>query len=320
MVAIAPYALLDVGPTLSEANTGNIAATTAWGASDTGFGSYKTYDIPTSQVPENASTIILRAESSSNDDNGVTCNTKIYVQSSKFAGRRVSLSFSPNNSDDASGDSNTFLVPYTSTIDIKYYGKGPATHNAAKVYIDGYLTGGSSSGGDNGGVSGQIHAFRGPNITSEGSYTYNYPAEWTGGLPDEVFVTTVYPTSDAMSMSHIQLVSFNATSVTIFCQNYDTPSANVFANILLVKNSGGSSSSISSSNGLGAFIDIIQVQNVGGFSYQHQYSDFDENTQILVVVTDRDEGIGTSGFTRSTCIRPRFLWHQSVGGLWYRTY
>ena len=95
----------------------------------------------------------------------------------------------------------------------------------------------TNGGGGSGG--GQVYAFRGPNITSEGSYTYNYPSEWTQGLPDEVFVTTVYPSSDASSSSHIQLVSFDATSVTIYCQNYNVTAANVFANILLVKNYGG---------------------------------------------------------------------------------
>ena len=65
-----------------------------------------------------------------------------------------------------------------------------------------------------------------------------------------------------------------------------------------------------------------QVQNVGGFSYQHQYSDFDENTQILVVVTDRDEGIGTSGFPNLREVP--VLDQDSYGinqsqGLWYRT-
>lgn len=82
---------------------------------------------------------------------------------------------------------------------------------------------------------GGIYAFRTPNITQEGSYTYSYPDEWTGGKPDEIFVTTVYPTNDAVSQSHFQLVSFDATSVTIFCQNQNTTVSNVFANILLVK-------------------------------------------------------------------------------------
>ena len=76
---------------------------------------------------------------------------------------------------------------------------------------------------------------RTPNITSEGSYTYDYPEEWTSGTPDEIFVTTVYPSNDASSYSHFQLVSFDATSFTIYCQNYTTSIANVYCNILLVK-------------------------------------------------------------------------------------
>lgn len=157
----------------------------------------------------------------------------------------------------------------------------------------------------NGGVSGQIHAFRGPNITSEGSYTYNYPAEWTGGLPDEVFVTTVYPSNDASSYSHIQLVSFDETSVTIYCQNYDTPGANVFANILLVKNSGGSSDSGGSSNSTSSIGGYIDVSNPGTTAFgaptpylnsrdSFTFPDFDNDTQVIFISYTVSEYVGNA--------------------------
>lgn len=156
MKSITPYALLDVGLTWTESNAGSSSASTAWGAANSGFGSYKTFSIPTSQVPEYASMIVLRAESTARDNDSTSSNTKIYVRSSKFAGRRVSLSFCPNNSDDGSGDSNTFLVPYTPNIEIKYLGQGVTSHNSAKVYIDGYITGGSGGGGE-GGIIGYVY-------------------------------------------------------------------------------------------------------------------------------------------------------------------
>ena len=140
-----PYALLDVGVTYEGSDpTGSTAATTAWG---TNQGVYQTFNIPTSEVPSEATGILLRVKTTSNDDDGVACNTKVYIKTSSYAERMISHSFSPNNSDDGSSDVNNLTVPYTSSIDIKYDGKGPATHNNAKVYIDGYITGGGGVGG-----------------------------------------------------------------------------------------------------------------------------------------------------------------------------
>lgn len=131
----------------------------------------------------------------------------------------------------------------------------------------------------NGGVSGQIYAFRSPAMNSRGNYTYNYPAEWTGGLPDEVFVTTVYPTNPSTSSSLAQLVSFNATSVTFFI-TFPTDDT-VFANILLVKNSGGSGGSSNSTSSIGGYIDTHLHQADQQLSTTYEFPDFDPDNQVV---------------------------------------
>jgi len=86
-------------------------------------------------------------------------------------------------------------------------------------------------------VGAEIHAFSSGNITSEGSYTLNYPSAWTGGTPDKVLVSTRYPTGNAVSQTWFQVVSFNSSSVTVFAQTQNvTTFTAVIADILLVKN------------------------------------------------------------------------------------
>jgi hypothetical protein len=142
---INPHVLLDVGPSLAQADTGIVAAVNAWG---TGKGAWQTFSIPSS-VPSTATGILIRGETVSNDDNDIQCNTKIYMRTSSLSERVLSQSYSPNNSDCSSADVNSILVPYSSTIDFIYYGKGVSTHNMAKVYVDGYLesTGGGGGSG-----------------------------------------------------------------------------------------------------------------------------------------------------------------------------
>lgn len=102
-------------------------------------------------------------------------------------------------------------------------------------------TGGSSGGGS-------VYSFSSSNITSENSYTYEYPTGWTGGTPDKVLVSTRYPSGDAISQVWFQVVSWDATHVTIYAQAQAVATfPAVIADILLVKNgsigdSGGSSS------------------------------------------------------------------------------
>ena len=173
IVYVDPHVLLDVGPSLAQADTGTITAVNAWPGGQKGF--WQTFSIPTSIVPATAKAILIRGETVSQDDNGTQCNTKIYMKSSSFTQRVLSQAYSPNNSDDAASDVNSTLIPYSSSIDLVYYGKGIATHNMAKVYIDGYLEEGSGSGG---GEGGSVEVYRSeetdmPTTNTTFSFTHN---------------------------------------------------------------------------------------------------------------------------------------------------
>ena len=87
------------------------------------------------------------------------------------------------------------------------------------------------------GTGAQVFAFSSDAITEQQSYTYNYPAGWTGGTPDIVMVSTRYPSDNAASQQWFQTVSWNDSSVIIFAQsqNVNTFTA-VYADILLIKN------------------------------------------------------------------------------------
>ena len=75
--------------------------------------------------------------------------------------------------------------------------------------------------------------------------------------------------------------------------------------------------------GLGRFIDIIEVQRQSATVFAHQYSDFDPDTQVCVVVTDRQ--IGNDNEFANLRAVPVFDLDTyngvtgSQGGLWYRT-
>lgn len=49
-------------------------------------------------------------------------------------------------------------------------------------------------------------------------------------------------------------------------------------------------------NELGGFIDCVQCLHEGGTRYSHQYSDFDPDTQVCVVITNKDEEGVIGGF------------------------
>lgn len=140
---VTPTAILDIGPTYSG-NSTITTATTAWpGPAGTGPGTldvYETITINTSIVPATASAIILRAITTVQDDNGVSCNAKIYIKTSSYAERLISFSAAFNNADDSGADCNQVFVPYTSTIDVKFSGKGLASGTSAKLFIDGYIS------------------------------------------------------------------------------------------------------------------------------------------------------------------------------------
>ena len=95
-----------------------------------------TYNIPSS-IPSTAGGIIIRVGATSDE-----AQVHIYARTSAWGERKVAHAHGPNNSDDASGDYNTFVIPYSSTIQIKYYAHGTSAGNAeeqAHVYVDGYI-------------------------------------------------------------------------------------------------------------------------------------------------------------------------------------
>jgi hypothetical protein len=91
----------------------------------------------------------------------------------------------------------------------------------------------ASAGGSGGGT---FYAFTSGIITNEGQHTITYPAGWTSGIPDNIIVSTQYPTGDASSTVHFQLVSFTASAVTVFAQAGAATFATHFCDVLLVKN------------------------------------------------------------------------------------
>ena len=140
---VTPTAILDIGNSYSG-NSTQTTATVAWpGPTGTGPGTldvYETININTSIVPATASAIILRAITTAHDDNGIQCNAKIYIKTSSYAERLISFAVAFNNDDDSGSDCNQVFVPYTSTIDVKFSGKGLVSGTSAKLFIDGYIS------------------------------------------------------------------------------------------------------------------------------------------------------------------------------------
>jgi len=101
-----------------------------------------------------------------------------------------------------------------------------ATQQSIKAYIDTAISGLPT-----------FHAFSSGSITTEAQHTINYPSAWTGGTPDKVLVSTRFPTGDATSQQWFQVVTFGASSVTLFAQSQGVSSFTaIIADILLVKN------------------------------------------------------------------------------------
>ena len=113
--------MLDVGPSLAQADTGTVAAVNPWG---TGKGTWQTFTIPNNIVPSTAKAILIRAETTSSEDDGTQCNTKIYMKTPSVSQRVLSQSYSPSNVDCVSADVNSAIIPYSSSIDLVYYGQG----------------------------------------------------------------------------------------------------------------------------------------------------------------------------------------------------
>lgn len=85
------------------------------------------------------------------------------------------------------------------------------------------------------GGGGTFYAFTSGIITDEGQHTITYPAGWTSGTPDNIIVSTRYPTGVASTV-HFQLVGFTASTVTVFAQAGSATFGTHFCDVLLVKN------------------------------------------------------------------------------------
>ena len=72
-----------------------------------------TYNVPSS-IPSTAGGMIIRVGATSDE-----AQVHVYMKTSAWTERKVAHAYGPNNSDDASGDYNTFIVPYSSTVQIK---------------------------------------------------------------------------------------------------------------------------------------------------------------------------------------------------------
>ena len=98
------------------------------------YGSYSTVSIPSSVTSQNPSALIISVYLDTDDSSILN----MYFKSSSVSERIMGFSISDNNSDDSSGSFNTFTVPYTSSVDIKWTRSG--TQTAGYVYIDGYIS------------------------------------------------------------------------------------------------------------------------------------------------------------------------------------
>jgi len=98
------------------------------------YGSYSTVNIPSSITSQSPSALIISVYLDTDDSSVLT----MYFKSSSVSERIMGYSVSDNNSDDSSGSFNTFTVPYTSTVDIKWTRGG--TNTSGYVYIDGYIS------------------------------------------------------------------------------------------------------------------------------------------------------------------------------------
>ena len=200
-----PYEILNVADTSSDSNN------------DT----YVTYNIPSS-VPTSAGGMILRFQARSHDHDSVGSKVEIFLKTSSYTERRVCYSYSHNNSDDSAADVNTFTVPYSSTIDVKFSGVGEA--DFAQVYVDGYMTGGSGSGVskyDSGWVTtdGSTTVANGATLTfTHGLSTSALNAQiWVSGASDGSYpyLMDIQETFSNTSMVGAGITNITSTQITI---------------------------------------------------------------------------------------------------------
>jgi len=163
------------------------------------------YDIP-ANVPSDATGIIVRFEARA--DQGTF---SVLAKTTSWNQRRVCLALAdaPGNVSDGASDVNTFIIPYSSTIDVKVDHNGTGD---ARFYVDGYIAGGSGgSGGSSGTVSGsgQLIAY---GLFSDGTATMpadqlfnasvtKYASTGTASLRSTVTVTDIGPTGKALAIA-----------------------------------------------------------------------------------------------------------------------
>lgn len=96
----------------------------------------------------------------------------------------------------------------------------------------------ASSGGTDIPSGAVVHAYSSGARYSEGQFTAPYPSSWTGGAPDKVIVSHRVPAGNDNQETHIRVVSFNSTKVTLLSWSGQGTSwaQAIYADILLVKN------------------------------------------------------------------------------------
>jgi hypothetical protein len=148
-------------------------------------------------------------------DSAVTLAKIQNIETSKVIGRTTASTGVPElvsilDEDNMASNSNTSI----------------ATQQSIKAYIDSAISGLPT-----------FYAFSSGSITTEAQHTISYPVGWTGGTPDKVLVSTRFPTGDGSSQQWFQVVTFGASSVTIFAQSQGVSTfTSIIADILLVKN------------------------------------------------------------------------------------
>ena len=95
---------------------------------------YQTYDIPSS-IPSSAQGIIVRFHTRADEG-----KVEVFAKTGSWSERIVCRSDGRNNSDDSASDVNTFIIPYSSAIDVKIDWTG-GSNEEAYFYIDGYIGG-----------------------------------------------------------------------------------------------------------------------------------------------------------------------------------
>ena len=114
-----------------------VSRATIFTSSSGNHNSWTSCSISTGTVPASASAIIISVYSQSTSSDV----TNSYIRATGIAERIMGKSYSPNNSDDASGDFNTFTIPYKSSIDVKWTTNNPGeSDNLVAVYVDGYIS------------------------------------------------------------------------------------------------------------------------------------------------------------------------------------